>query len=319
MSPIKSLVPLAIGLTVGTVGAVLFLQSMPPKEGSAEEHVRALEVQLKKAENRVAALEGADPLGRKRPGRTTADGLRDIADDLRTGKPVTPDDVFRVMQPTIRNLAPLFERMRAKEIQRQTDAKAGELARKYSLTPSQQESLKKWLDQNAEEEAKRYTALISQEGTKMEDLSKAVTDVRVDNGLEQFMQNNLSGEKLAAFKSDQMLEKVGRVQQEADMKVTRLDNIVHLDETQRGQVFGMMARGARDFDPAMQFEGMGTDTSALPQGKSRQDAILSVLRPDQLQSYQTEQVKRRADAQKEMESMGLSLPADWSPLDHLDF
>ncbi|MES2437737.1 MAG: hypothetical protein V4584_01635 [Verrucomicrobiota bacterium] len=319
MPSIKSIIPLAAGLTIGTVGAILFIQSMPPTEGSAEEKVVRLEYELKKSNNRLAALEAADPHGRRRPGRTMADGARNLAEDFRAGKPVTPDDLFRATQPLIRDIEPFFGLMRTRELQRQTDAKAGELARKYSLTEAQQETLRKLLDQNAVDEAKRYTALMAQEGTRLADVTKATADIRLDNGLEQFMQNTLSGEKLAAFKSDRMLEKVGKVQQEADMKVTRLDTIVSLDETQRGQVFGMMARGARDFDPAMQFEGMGTDTSALPPGKSRQDAVLSVLRPEQLKAYEAEKAKRREEARKDMESMGLSLPADWSPLDHLDF
>ncbi len=314
----RPLFPLAIGLAIGIAGAVLFLQSMPPKEGSAEERAAKLEVELKKANNRVAALEGADP-HRRRPGRTLADGARSIAEDIRDGKPVTPDDVFRATQPLIRDLSPLFDRMRVKELQRQTDTKVGELARKYSLNTAQQEALKKWLDQNAIDEAKRYTDLISQDGTKLEDMAKASTEVRVDDGLGKFMEGMLSGDKLAAFKSDQMLEKVGKVQQEADMKVTRLDSIVGLDEAQRGQVFGVMARGARDFDPTMQFEGLGTDSAALSSGQSKQDAILAVLRPDQRTAYEADREKRRMAAQKEMESMGLTLPNNWNALDSLDF
>lgn len=315
----RPILPLVIGLLVGVAGAILFVQSMPPKEGSAEERVGKLEAELKRSENRVAALEGADPHGRRKPGRTLADGARSIAEDFRDGKPVTPDDVFHASQPLIRNLSPIFDRMRARELQRQTDSKANELARKYSLTPAQQESLKNWLDQNAVDEAKRYTDLISQEGTKLEDLAKASADVRVDDGLEKFMEGTLSGEKLAAFKSDTMLDKVAKVQQEADMKVTRLDSIVTLDETQRGQVFGVMARGARDFDPKMQFEGLGADTGALASGQSKQDAILAVLRPGQRQAYEAEREKRRQATQKEMQSMGLTLPADWGSRDHLDF
>jgi hypothetical protein len=319
MSSIRTVLSLAIGLLVGVTGAVLFLQSMPPKEGSAEERVAKLEVALKSAQNQVAKLEGADPNGRKRPGRTLKDGARSIFEDLRDGKPVTPDDVFRATQPLIRDLSPIFERMRVRELQRQTDSKANELARKYSLNPAQQEALKKWLDQNAVEDAKRYTDLISQDGTKLEDMAKAATEVRANDGLDQFMENTLSGDKLAAYKTDSMLQKVERVQQEADMKVTRLDSIVNLDETQRGQVFGVMARGARDFDPAMQFEGLGTDTAALPSGKSKQEAILAVLRPEQRQAYQAEQEKRRQAAQKEMESMGLTLPPGSRSFDQLDF
>ncbi len=314
----RPLIALIVGLAVGITGAILFVQSMPPKEGSAEERVDRLEAELKRANNRVAALEGSDPSGHKRPGRTIKDNVRGIAENIRDGKPVTPDDVFRATQPLIRDLAPLFDRIRVRELQRQSDAKAGEIARKYALNPAQQESLKKWLDQNAADEAKRYTDLISQDGTRLEDLAKASNDVRVDDRLDQYMERTLQGEKLAAFRSTRMLEKVENVQKEADMKVTRLDDIVGLDDTQRGQVFGVMARGARDFDPAMQFEGLGTDTAALDSGKSKQDAILAVLTPEQRLSYEEDRVQKRITAQKDMEAIGLTLPADFDSSDLLD-
>ena len=48
-------------------------------------------------------------------------------------------------------------------------------------------------------------------------------------------------------------------------------------------------------------------------------AIIAILRPEQRQAYEESQEKRRVEAQKEMESIGLTLPADWSTLDHLDF
>ena len=314
----RPLIALIVGLAVGVAGAILFAQSMPPKEGSAEERVGKLEVELKRANNRVAALEGSDPNGRKRPGRTLKDNVRGIAENIRDGKPVTPDDVFRATQPLIRDLAPLFDRIRVRELQRQSDAKAGEIARKYALNPAQQESLKKWLDQNAADEAKRYTDLISQDGTRLEDLAKASNEVRVDDSVDRYMEATLQGEKLAAFRSTRMLEKVENVQKEADMKVTRLDDIVGLDDTQRGQVFGVMARGARDFDPAMQFEGLGADTAALDSGKSKQDAILAVLTPEQRLSYEKDRVQKRITAQKDMEAIGLTLPAEFDSSDLLD-
>jgi hypothetical protein len=314
----RPLLTLFVGLAVGIAGAILFSQSMPPKQGSAEERVAKLEFELKRANNQFAALEGADPSGRKRPGRTLGDTARGIAENIRDGKPVTPDDVFRATQPLIRDLAPLFDRIRVRELQRQSDAKAGEIARKYSLNPAQQESLKKWLDQNAADEAKRYTDLISQDGTRLEDLAKASNDIRVNDGLDNYMESTLQGEKLAEFKSTRMLEKVENVQREADMKVTRLDDIVGLDDTQRGQVFGVMARGAQDFDPAMQFEGLGTDTGALSSGKSKQEAILAVLRPEQRQAYEEERARKRIEAQKDMEAIGLTLPADFDSSDLLD-
>ena len=101
----RPLIPLVVGLAVGIAGAVLFLQSMPPKEGSAEERLAKMEVDLKKANNRVAALEAADPNGRRKPGRTLADGARGIAENFRDGKPVTPDDLFHAFQPFMRDFS----------------------------------------------------------------------------------------------------------------------------------------------------------------------------------------------------------------------
>ena len=310
---------LAVGLLVGVAGAVLFVQSMPPKEGSAEERAAKLEVELKSANNRVAALEAADPHGRRRPGRTLADGARSIAEDLRDGKPVTPDDIFRATQPLLRDLSPLFNRMRIRDEQRKVDAMSGEIARKYGLNPTQQESLKKWFDQKAVEDADRFDKLVTQEGVRMQDVMEASRDVRPGEGLDRFMESTLQGDKLAAFKSDRMLEKVASVQREADMNVTRLNSMVNLDETQKGQVFGVMARATKDFDPAMQFEGLGTDTAPLASGKSKQDAILSVLRPEQRQAYEQEKQRRRDAEEKDLQSIGLSLPANWDPLENDKF
>src|SRR5687768_12560012 len=105
---LRSFIPLVVGLAVGVVGASLFRDSMPGAEGSPEERVAKLEVELKKSQNSVAALEGD---GRRRPGRTVGDGMRDIKADILAGRPVTPDDVLRVFQPVLRDLAPLFDRM----------------------------------------------------------------------------------------------------------------------------------------------------------------------------------------------------------------
>ena len=102
------------------------------------------------------------------------------------------------------------------------------------------------------------------------------------------------------------------------MKVQRLDTIVGLDDTQRDQVFGIMARGSRDYDPGMKLEGIGGDIGNTPAG-DRQQAMLSVLRPEQLEAYEAERQRRRDEAAKELGEIGLSLPPGWDMLDDEDF
>jgi Spy/CpxP family protein refolding chaperone len=311
---IRQSIPLVVGLLIGGAGALMFQQSMPGAEGSPEQRAAKLEVDLKKAENRIAMLEAADPRSRNKPGRTFADGARNIAEDLKEGRPVTPDDVVRVFQPILRDLSPLLDRIRIRDQRREVERMTGEMARKYDLTPSQQAALGKWFDAKAEENAKRWNDLVMQDGVTIEQMADGMRSIRPDEGLDPFMEQQLSGEKLANFKTTRMAERAERVQNEADSRTQRLDDIVSLDDAQRDQVFGIMARDSQDYDPAMKLEGAAGEIAAVASGNHR-DAMLSILRPEQREAYQAEQERRREEAAKDLEAIGLSLPADWDPLD----
>ena len=128
----------------------------------------------------------------------------------------------------------------------------------------------------------------------------------------------LSGDKLAAFNSERLAERAQRVEREADMQVQRLDGIVALNEAQRDQVFGIMARTSPDYDPAMVPQGVLGQIGNTP-GGDRRTAILSVLRPDQKAAYEAEREKRRVEAAREMEAIGLSLPKNWDLWDAAEF
>ncbi len=327
---VRSVIPLVVGLVVGGVGAVLFQESMPGAEGSPQERASKLEADLKQAQNRITALEAGDaPVRNKRGlleratggsgrGRTLADGARAIAEDIRAGRPVSPEDLFRATQPLARDLSPLFDRIRVKSQKQMIDTLTGEFARKYNLTPQNQAALKVWFEQKSNEEAKRWTELVGQEGTRLEDVIRATVHVRPDEGIETFMQGVLPTDKFAAFKSERLADRAQSVQHEADRKVQRLTSIVPLDDAQRDQVFGIMARGSRDYDPSMVLDGIHGEIGATPSG-DRQAAMLSVLRPDQRAVYEAERQRRRDEASKEMESVGLALPPNWEMLDDIDF
>jgi len=311
---LKSLAPLAVGVAVGIVGATLFRESLPGEKGSPEERAIELEVKLKKAENRIAALEE----GHRPNGRTVKDGLRDIVADLRAGRPVTPDDILKLTKPLMRDLEPLMERMRVREERRRIESMTGELARKYDLTGPQQDALKKWFEQKSEADAKAWSALMSSDSTTFEDMARSTHNVRPDEGLDAFMETQLRGDKLTQFKTERMAERAERVQQEADRHVQRLDGIVTLDDQQRDQVFGIMARNSRDYDPAMQLEGIGGEIGTTPSGDGQQ-AMLGVLRPEQRQAYEAERARRRQKAEEDLAVIGLSLPPDWDPIEDEGF
>lgn len=310
----RALVPLLVGLVVGAVGVTMFRDSLPGTEGSPEERANKLELELKQAHNRIVELEAAEPQRRSHPGRTLMDEARSIADDIREGRPVNPEDIFRASKPLLRDFAPLFDRMRLKQQQQMIDGLTGELARKYDLSPQHLEALKKWFEGKATENAKAWSNLISQDSTRLEDLMRASRDVRLDEGLDTFMESLLSGDSLAAFKTKHQAERAERVQRGADMKVQRLDSIVGLNESQRDQVFSIVARGSPDYDPSMGLGGApdGTD------GNWR-EAMVSVLTPEQRDVYEAARVRRRAEVLKELETIGLTLPPDWDIFNDPDF
>ena len=63
------------------------------------------------------------------------DDIRRIVDDIRDGRPVSPDDVFHAMQPSMRVVAPLFDRMRVKELSSSGLGPAA-IARELGMAPS---------------------------------------------------------------------------------------------------------------------------------------------------------------------------------------
>ena len=310
----RSLLPLLIGLCVGIAGATLFVRSLPPKPGSAEERAERLEVELRRVQNRLAAIEAADP-GRsaRRHGRTLADGARSIAEDIRDGRPVDLDDVFRAAKPLLKDFGPIFGRIRERDQKRHFDTLIGEFTRKYNLDETQQKKLKQWLEAKARKDAVEFGALLAKDSTTFEDMIRASRNFRPDDELDAFMEKSLGGEALAQFKSDRMAERVERVQHEADRKVHRLDEIVGLDEPQKDRIFSIMARGSRDFDPAMRFDGLSEEATPLTPGQSRETAIFAELRPEQREAYENHRRERRAEAEEELGVIGLKLPGELGP------
>jgi len=332
---IRSFLPLLLGVVVGVIGAIMFYESMPGAEGSLRARADQLEIELKQAKNRIAALEASESVDRhgrrsgsgsrgitNQPGldprKLAADRARDIAQDLREGRPVNPEEIFHASKPILRDLAPLFDRIRVKQQQEMVDSLAGKLSRKYELTPQNEEMLQQWLAEKTKEEARRWTDVVTSDQTRLEDMVRASRDIRLEDGLDTFMAGILPPDKLVAFKADRLTERAQRVQQEADMKVQRLDSVVTLDERQRDQLFGIIARSSRDYDPAMRLEGASGE---IPSGAvaPRRDAMLAILRPDQRAAYDAEQQRRREEAAKHLESLGLALPPNWDMLDESDF
>jgi hypothetical protein len=81
-----------------------------------------------------------------------------------------------------------------------------------------------------------------------------------------------------------------------------------LDEAQKDQVFSILVKSNPDYDPSLGVEGVtGTtpdaaDANAAP--LKEEDAIASVLRPEQMQDWSTYQKKQTAEKSRLTDAFG---------------
>ena len=306
---LRSIVPLVIGLAVGGLGVGLFQHSRPGEAGSPEKQIQHLESELQQARTRIAALEETRPRAARSPAQTAYDRGRAIAQRLREGIPVSSDDLFRAAQPLLRDMSPLLERIVGQKFKRQSDSLMGELARKYDLNPNQQDTLQKWFSEKSRAEQKKWNDLISSDNTTYLQLVKSMRNDRTDEGLDAVMEGLLQGPQLEAFKAERLEERAQRVQFYADMQVQRINEIVRLDPAQTDRLFGIMAQSSPDYDASIRLEGATGEIA--PANLHPRDALKSVLRPDQLAKYEDDRDRRLLRASREMNELGVQLPADW--------
>jgi hypothetical protein len=276
-----------------------------------------LQDDLKKAEQQLRAL--ADTSPRKRFGAANAESIRSIAQAIKDGKPVTPDDIFRSFKPLLRDLSPLTERIKAIEIKRSAEARAGEYARKYGLTIVQQNLLVENLTRKNTEQMKHVQDTMLSDHSTMRDYLKAQREMKSDLGLDETMSQFLTGEQREEFLAERLDEKAQRVQFEADGRLNRIDAIVKLDDQQRRQLFLQLAQTSPDYDPRMSFAGLQEGVTPAAQGMSQEQAIMSVLRPEQRQAYDSHRENRRKAAREDAAAMGVRLPDDWDMDDDINY
>ena len=96
----------------------------------------------------------------------------------------------------------------------------------------------------------------------------------------------LDQEQQETYTEIRLEENAENVTRDAERQLTNLDNIVDLDEDQQDAIFPVFARNAPGYREAMEFEGVDvSDTSAISDTTARDDAIQSVLRPDQMDAW----------------------------------
>lgn len=312
----KQALGLVIGLLVGAAGALLFSRSLPPPEGSPEERLEIAQRELQKAHRTIRQLEArTGRAGRSR--RTVGDGVRDIMQDIREGKEVSIDDLFATVKPWMRDMAPLFDRVRQINEEDWADTMTGEWTRTYHLSASEQQALKQWFLERGRQKSREFLSVVESDSSGFVDFVRATEyNWRDTEGIDPVMEGFLEGDELARFREERLAARATSVENEANRGLTRLDEIADLDESQQAAAFAILARGADDYqEGTLAFDGMAADRSPLtPQ--ARDQALRGLLRPDQAATFDAHLAARREKAEQDLRRLGLTLPANWDLLDH---
>ena len=314
-SYLRVLIALGAGLFIGVVASTLFIDSLPPAEGTAQAQVYQLKREIVRSKSQIASLEARlpkrEPTLEERSRETTAR----IFDDLKNGRPVDLNVLYGHVRPVLRDLSPLFNNMRRREERKEHARIAAHMGEAYQLNTAQQEALKQWLGERAIQDGEAFRATVYGENATFEDFIRASKYQRPDNALDEFMERTLTGTTKERFVSDRLRERAQRVENVANNRVNLVSAAVQLDPAQQDRVFAIMARSSPEFDPRMKFDGLGSDISTIRPGSDREQAIRNVLRPDQLTRYNAYRQKQWEEASREATEIGLSLPKNWDLFD----
>jgi len=299
---LKKSLGLVIGLVVGLAGGYLFSKSQRPDPGSIQDRLEIAEQEAAKSGREARALKA---YVKRAEGSGSAE-FRRLARDLKDGKEVSFDDILGSAKPWMRQVAPVMERVRKVNEAKWVDARVSEWARNYTLTVAERNELREYFKKRSEENAEKITEVINSDQSGFVEFVQATeNDWRDFEGTSDLMESFLEGEELEQFKEERLAKRVDAVQEEADRKLGRLDEIVALSDEQQAELFRVMARGSEDYRP---------ETAPLNR-MARDTAINGVLTPDQrkvLDEYRENQVREVAE---QWERYQLAPPKDFDLLE----
>ena len=290
----KKSLGLVTGLIVGLAGGYLFSKSQRPDPGSLQDRLELAEQKAAKSGREAKAFKAYV----KRAEGSGSSEFRRLARDLKDGKEISFDDILGSAKPWMRQVAPVMERVRKVNEAKWVDARVSEWTRNYTLSVAERNELREYFKGRSEENAEKITDVINSDQSGFVEFIQATdNDWRDFEGANDLMEGFLEGEELGQFKGERLAKRVDVVQEEADRKLGRLDEIVGLSDEQQAELFGVMARGSDDYLPEVNPQDYHGETAPLDR-RARDLAINGVLTLDQrkaLDEHRENQVREVAE------------------------
>ncbi|MDB4524982.1 hypothetical protein N9107_00550, partial [bacterium] len=230
-------------------------------------------------------------------------------------KEISFDDILGSAKPWMRQVAPVMERVRKVNEAKWVDARVSEWTRNYTLTVAQRNELRGHFKKRSEGNAERITEVINSDQSGFVEFVQATeNDWRDFEETNDLMEGFLKGEELEQFKEERLAKRVEAVQEEADRKLGRLDEIVTLNDEQQAELFRVMARGSEDYRPEVNPQDYRGATAPLDR-VARDAAINGALTPDQREALNEHRENQLRKVAEQWELYQLAPPKDFDLLE----
>lgn len=224
-----------------------------------------------------------------KPGKSLTDDLKiEVTDN---DEPAGPEEAFAKLlnSPEARKLMKGFAGAMSRGADQMIAAELETQKEKLGLTDDQTESIKGKLVAMIKEETERFKSELDDDSRSFSEIMEAQGDFWQNNepDIDALFKEELSNEQYALYQREQLVEKTERVQRRATSELGQLNRTLKLSDEQADQVFGILVQQSSDYDESMAIEGI---TATLPEvanaeGVSKEDAIRSVLNPEQAETY----------------------------------
>lgn len=288
MKPVFAWVLLVLMLSIGYwVGQAFPVTStistsslIPPTMPTGEsEEVKSLKRQLASAQRKITALE--EVLAQTPTGTPANSNASKSGDDLA--------GLVRDAAPLINRLTPMFEQALKRGVDQQVDR----LTERLGLSKVQSEQLRARLTAISETEmAKLREGVTNPEAAVAGDAWRRGRNPFSGEVMETALKDILSPEQFTDYQQQQAAARAENITRSAEWQISMLDRSLKLSETQKDQIFEVIARNA---DPTMQVQ-TGSEPAQLPEGLSQEEGIRSLLTPEQQETYDADQARRREGA-----------------------
>ncbi len=308
---LKKSLGLVLGLVVGCAGGYLFSKSQRPAPGSIQDRLELAEQEAAKSSREARALKAYV----ERAEGSGSSKFRRLARDLKDGKEVSFDDILGSAKPWMRQVAPVMERIRKVNEAKWVDARVSEWTRNYTLTVAQRNKLRGHFTKRSEKNTERITEVINSDQSGFVEFVQATeNDWRDFEETNDLMEGFLKGEELEQFKEERLAKRVEAVQEEADRKLGRLDEIVTLSDEQQAELFRVMARGSEDYRPEVNPQDYRGATAPLDRA-ARDAAINGALTPNQRETLNEHRENQLRKVAEQWELYQLAPPKDFDLLE----